>query len=435
MADDNAPPAPESHEAPYLMQMPDGSVQSRVLTTDRPVTHGELSGYVASQGGVYMGPPSPPTPPPAAPPPAPAPEWQPPPPLPPNATDADRAGRAWALGMGPPEPPPPVAAPVAVPAPGVPYATVPEQAWMRQPPPAVEGPPPDAPEPTARDVYFPQRSFRSQVPSILGSSVFGATGTALATPLGPEVAIPVGMAAAGAGSVVGEGSQILAEKISGSPPAEPGGAWSRLGNAFTRGATFEGLTAPLRYVPILAASKALPIGEATKELEPVLTGTGGSTALADWWGQMSTRAPGEIVKEWGKLGTQGQARIAGEHLPAMQTIVDTLAKGEAPIGKVGYGSYGASATGVPTAILQGHPYAAAAAALPAVREVVREGVPTVASSMLRSPQGAWWLARLPAVSQTAGPIFTVPLRAASQVVGARAWPSAEVAFPPSAGAP
>src|SRR5215475_1066923 len=76
MADDDAPPAPESHEAPYLMQMPDGSVQSRVLQTDRPVTHGELSGYVASQGGVYLGAPpplAPPSPAPTTPAPAPVP--------------------------------------------------------------------------------------------------------------------------------------------------------------------------------------------------------------------------------------------------------------------------------------------------------------------------------------------------------------------------
>src|SRR5215470_12002153 len=242
MPDDTPPPAPEYHEAPYLMQMPDGSTQSRILRTDRPITHGELSDYVASQGGVYMGPPPPPAPaeqppPPAeAPAPAPAPELAGPPEyVPPEvrrmlspSVTAEWEAESKRTSPTPPAPgPSPVPPPSPQPPPdyvraatgydlggGAPLAG----AFAPPPPPAPATPAaePEPPPSTAREVYFPKRPLGSQVPAILGSTVFGATGTGLAAPLGPEVAIPVGMGAAGVGGLVGEGTQILAEKISGS---------------------------------------------------------------------------------------------------------------------------------------------------------------------------------------------------------------------------
>src|SRR5215472_183644 len=145
MPDDDAPPSPDYYETPYSIQRPDGSVDSGTLHTDQPVTHGWLSDYAQSQGGVYLGPPAP------APTPPPAPESQPPPPLPPNATDADRANRAWALGSY--EPPAPAPAPQS-PMPPMPAPTpvTPPRYFLSGPldyayaPPGVEPSPTGAPE-------------------------------------------------------------------------------------------------------------------------------------------------------------------------------------------------------------------------------------------------------------------------------------------------
>ncbi len=466
MPDDAAPPAPEYHEAPYLMQMPDGSTQSRVLRTDRPITHGELSDYVASQGGVYMGPPPPPAPaeqppPPAEAPPPPPELVGPPPYVPPEVQrmQSPAVEQQWAAERQrtSPTPPAPGPSPIPPPAPqpppdyvraatgydlggGAPLAG----AFAPPPPPApaAAAAEPEAAPPTAREVYFPGRSLQSQVPAILGSTVFGTTGTALAAPLGPEVAMPVGMAAAGVGGLIGEGTQILAEKIQGTPPAEPGGAVRRLGNAFTRSATFELPAQALRYVPALVASKAAPALEAADRLRPILTGTAetappaGKAAevlkpgagLPAWWAKWSARPPQKLLAEWERLGEEGQRDLAGAHFDDMQTVMDTIAEGAAK-----WGAYtpvvGATVGGGLHYL--GHPAAAAGVAFgPATRELVTKGTPVVLSSMLRTPGAAPWLFTLPRISRVVAEPLMLGARTTSQTVGAENWPEAETAFPP-----
>jgi|SRR5262245_19074121 len=466
MPDDAPPPAPEYHEAPYLMQMPDGSTQSRVLRTDRPITHGELSDYVASQGGVYMGPPPPPAPPAEQPPPPaeappPAPELVGPPEyLPPEVrrmlspgTEAEWTAERQRTSPMPPAPgPPPVPPPSPQPPPdyvraatgydlggGAPLAGV-----FAPPPPPAPPPPAPAPEPapTAREVYAPKRSLQSQVPSIMGATVFGTTATGLAAPLGPEVAIPVGMGAAGLGSAVGEGTQIISEKVSGSPPAEPGGVVRRLGNAFTRGATFEAPAQALRYVPALIASKAAPTLEAAERMRPILTGTAETAPTAGkaaevlkpgaqlpaWWQTWSARPPQKMLAAWEKLGEEGQRELAGPHFDDMQTIMDTIAEG-AEKWSAATPVIGATTGGA--AHYLGHPYAAASLAFgPTGRAMVTQGTPFVLSGALRTPGLVPPLLWLPKAGRLVAEPLMLGARTTSQTVGAENWPEAETTFPP-----
>src|SRR5215813_14779872 len=181
------------YETPYVMQLPDGSTQSRVLHTDRPITHGEVADYVAGQGGVYMGPPAPPTPAEAPPPAAAPPEFVGPPEyVPPEVRRMFSPGNEanWAAERARVSPTPPAPGPGPIPPPspqpppdyvraatgydlggGAPLAL----AFAPPPPPT---PAPAPVEQTARDVYFPQRSFTSQIPSIAGAVGLGTVGTA-----------------------------------------------------------------------------------------------------------------------------------------------------------------------------------------------------------------------------------------------------------------
>src|SRR5215475_4661644 len=435
MADD----APR-YETPYLMQLPDGSTQSRVLHTDRPITHGEVADYVAGQGGVYMGPPAPPEPTEAPPPPAAAPELVGPSPyVPPEVQRMSTPGveAQWAAERQRLSPMPPAPGPAPVPSPppdlvraatgydlggGAPLAG----AFAPPPPPAPPAPAAPVPvEQSPRDVYFPGRSFTSQLPSVAGAVTLGTLGTAAATPLGPELQIPIGMGAAGLGSAAGEGLQIAGEKILGAEPAEPGTVTQRMGNAFVRGATFELPAQALRYFPALAVARATPAAEAAEELRPILTGSAevGPTAgkasevlkpgyaLPRWWQSVSQGTPDEIVQAWKGLGAEGQRAVAGEHFDAMQTVMKTLAAGEKGWSPWGFST---SLVGAPAVWLKGSPVGAVASLFPAAREFVREGVPALAADALRSPQAVPWLIRVPKVARVAGPMVMVPTRAASQ---------------------
>src|SRR5262245_15550151 len=434
-------PPPEYHEAPYLMQMPDGSVESRVLRTDQPVTHRWIAGYVAQQGGTYLGPPPPtePAPQPEQPPPppeAPSPFVGPIPPMPPESERIlyDPAIQAqWAAERARTAPSPmpsaPGPSPVPPPTPSLTQAFggydlgggAPLSYALAPPAPAAVAPQPPAPTPptatSARDVYFPQRGIRTQIPEIMGSTVFGVTGGGLAAPLGPEVAIPAAMGSAGLGGMIGEGTTILGEKITGSPPAEPGTARQRLANAFTRSATFEGATRALTYPAALVASRVMPAARATEEVLPVLRETP----------SLATMQPSEIVAKWQALGPEGQRALAGDQLPAYQTIMDTVAKGEKPWGKLWPG---VSAYGVVQSILSGHPLAALSSMLPAGWALARQGGSKAASAAIRNPAIQPWFAMLPRAAQVAEPMISVPLRAGMQTVGAQpqAFPPAE-AFP------
>jgi len=428
-------PTPDSHETPYLMRLSDGSVQSRILHTDQPVTHGWLADYVQSQGGTYLGPPAPPEP--APPPPAIA--------LPEPGAPGVPAEVVRMRAVSPTlAPAPPPARTAAVPAgdfwsrayqfgPGDPMAA----AFLMPPAPGPTPVPPPTPRATLREVYLPERSFTSRLPSIAGAVGFGTAGTALATPLGPEAQLAVGPLSAGVGSALGEGAQIVGERVLGAAPAESGTATQRMGNAFVRGVTFEGPAQALRYFPALAVSRAAPVAEAVETLRPILTGTAETAApagtraaeafkpggyqFAQWWQETSQLGPKAIVDSWTKLGAEGQAKLAGEYAPAMRTVVNTLAEGGEKWSPWGFGT---TVAGVPTAVLTGHPGATVAASIPAAREVVTQGVPSLMSSAIMNPSRLPWLVRLPRIAQTAGPYVGTAVRAGSQSLGATQWPEA-----------
>src|SRR5262245_47643629 len=108
------------------------------------------------------------------------------------------------------------------------FAGFPEAA---PPPPAAPpaAPPEAAPSlgQRAQQVVFPERSFVSQTPSIVGATAGSYGGAALGAMTGPlaPVAVPVlSTVGAGLGSAAGEAADLGYEYLTGAPPAEPGGA-------------------------------------------------------------------------------------------------------------------------------------------------------------------------------------------------------------------
>ena len=60
MPDDSAPT--QHYDTPYLVTMPDGSTQSRILTTTGPPSVGDIADHATAQGMTFAGFPQPPTP-------------------------------------------------------------------------------------------------------------------------------------------------------------------------------------------------------------------------------------------------------------------------------------------------------------------------------------------------------------------------------------
>ena len=432
MPDDAAPPpAPDYYATPYSIQQPDGSVTSGELHTDQPVSHGWLSDYAQSQGGVYLGPPAPPPPPP------PAPEL--PPPLPPNATDADRARRAWALGSY--EPPAPAPAPASpMPPTPAPVPVTPPRYFLSGPldyayaPPGVEPSPTGAPEApagtgeTLAKVAGMRRSLKSQVPSIIGATTLAPIGAGAGLALGPEASMVTGGLAAGAGSALGEGATILGEKITGAEPAEEGTALERMGNAFIRGAGGELITVALRYGPAVIASKAAPIVDAAKEVGPLLNDT--ASGLGQWWAGVAKRTPEQIGKAWDALVQSGDAqKLAGGAVNSMQRIVDAIeASGKGIATKELLEGLGISG-GIAGAVHTGNPLLLAGPAIPLARGIASRVVPFATGVAARTPGGLEWLAGLPQTAALAEP-FVYPLRAGAQALIARNAPTAQQTFEP-----
>jgi len=415
------------------------------MHTDRQPTIGEVGSYAASQGQAFAGFPTPTTtsttttttqPPPE-------PLVGPPRYVPPEVQRMEAPGveGEWAAERTRTAP-----APVVLPAPRAQVVAPPNlfQAFggydmgggaalsqaLAPPVPAAPVAPGTGTVDRVAGVLVPQRSFSSQAPAIIGSTVLGRVGTSLANEAGgPMLAAPVGIATAGLGGGLGEGGRILYEKATGAEPAEPGGALKRIGNAAIRSATFEGLTWPARYPAALASKIGAPTLVAADELRPVLTDA--SHPLGNWFQTYVVgQAPKDATAAWADLGAKGQAELAGDSLGSMRTIMGQVAKAGAPISYGDIAQYGASTTLVPTALVTGHglPYATAAA-VPAARAFLTEAVPKVESDLLRSPGGLEWLGTLRRAGLVAGPVFGLSTRGAAQSVGAGAWPPAEVAFP------
>src|SRR5262249_59845082 len=119
-----------------------------------------------------------------------------------------------------------------------------------------------------------------------------------------------------------------------------------VGGAAVRSFAGELTTAPLRFLPLSLLSKAAPVARAAEEVEPILAGTAKTAtgkaaealrpgyALPEWWQGMRTQPPKVIAETWDKLGSEGQAQLAGENLGAMQTVIDTIRAGAEPCGNI-----------------------------------------------------------------------------------------------------
>jgi hypothetical protein len=321
----------------------------------------------------------------------------------------------------------------------------------------------------AAGIFLPERSFKSQIPSI-GGAVTGSTiGGGLGAMTGPAapVMIPAGrIIGGGLGGAGGEALEIGGEKLFGLEPAEPGSALNRIVNAGIRSSGFEAAAAPIQYGVNVIKGAAQPITEAAAALKPVLTGAAAKVAkagveaadgsirnvnlalssvenltkhawtpeaqetlLGTWWQRQAGKAPEKIAEAWDQLGEAGQQAF-GELRGHMQTVIDTIQSG-LPIPDVKRLLLGG---GGGVASWFGHP-AAAVTALPAAQQAVEETVPYVGGKMLMTPSGAGFLAGLPRVGQVVAPRMSLPLigevpvplaAAAGQSYVARpgGWPSA-----------
>jgi hypothetical protein len=409
MANGDAPAAAPDiphFDTRFVVQTPDGSTATQVLRTDRPISTDELTAHLAQQGHTFIGYPE--TPPPA---------------------------------------PPAAATPPAAPAEAAPAEFHPTAAQR------------------AAGIFVPQRSYKSQLPSIGGATV-GATVGGMTGPFAP-VASPV-LAAVGSG--LGEAGDIAYEKLTGSAPAEPAPAWERIQNAAIRGGAYETLAAPVAYAarPVMTALK--PIAAAVGDLLPVLQKTlpagvqaventatgvarsidqlighsdqevvskvlanpslqlspdGQLTLLQAWWQRQASQAPEQIAHAWETLSGTAQAKLAGALREPMQTIINTLKTGQ-DIPALRTALFGGSGAGTATlGYVFGHPVAGVVAAAPSVVKAAGEAVPAVASRMLQNPTGAAVLSWLPRAAQVAAPLA----RAGLQSVGTFEWPLASTLTP------
>jgi len=371
---------------PYLVRQPDGSTTTLMLHTSRQPTIGEVANYAESQGQAFAGFPEGPAAP--SPPPAEAPS--------PILTNA------------PPEPPPTF---------------------------------------TSRAVNVltaPRRSLLSQSPAITGGAIGGMYGAEAGAPLGPVGIVVGGLTGAAIGAGGAEAAQYGAEQAIGSEPAEPGTFGQRVTGAAVRGAAGELLPSGLRVGASRLEGAVMPTAKAVAELEPIFAGTVATAApkgagaaeqlsskylLPQWWQSVSGRPPAEIVQAWTELGPEAQAAIAGEHLPAMQTVMGTIAQGaKGWTGEVGpWGRYGLGGAGM--SYVLGHPQTILPSLAPGAWDVAQQVPPIALSAALRTPRAVPLLAGLPRVAEVAGPMIMAPVRTASQVYVAEEGPRGPTLVP------
>ena len=290
----------------------------------------------------------------------------------------------------------------------------------------------------------PQRTLMSQALPITGAATGGMYGAELGAPFGPLGIIGGGLTGAFIGGATGEAAQYGGEKLTGVQPAEPGTFGQRVTGAGLRGAAGEVLPTGLRVGVSRLEGAVMPTAKAVAELKPIFAGTAATAApkgagaaeqlsgkylLPQWWQKVAGRKPAEIVQAWTELGPEGQAVIAGEHLPAMQTVMGTIAQGAkgwggelGDIGKYGIGGAGLS-------YLSGHPHAIAPSLLPAAWDLSQQAIPKGLSFGLRTPALVPFLARAPRVAEVAGPMIMAPIRTASQVYVAEEGPRSTTLVP------
>jgi len=370
----------------YMVQNADGSTQTLTSEATRPPTWGELDDHVTSTGAQLL-----------------------------PATPAEQ-----------PAPPP---------ASSVPPPAADRETYLSAAPPAAPPPPPSFGQ-RARAALVPERSFWSQLPSvggaIAGAEVGGELG-ALGGPFAP-VTIPVGaVAGAALGSGGMEAARVGAERYFGWQPAEQAPASERIANAALRGGVFEAVPLGAKYVvgaPILRS--AIPAAQGAKQLAPVLAQVPEAAPatmqpLAQWWAHEAPAGAENVVKAWSEMGGPARAALAGEHLPAMQQIVDAVAAGK-PMDWASAATQGLI-TGYAT-LQRGYPAvsSAVAGAVPAIAQGATRAVPALVRRAVLSPTGSQWLAAMPAIGNVVGPLMNTALRTGAQLGGAYAWPRTSEIF-------
>jgi hypothetical protein len=430
MANGDAPAAaPElpHFDTRFVVQTPDGSTATQVLRTDRPLSTSELTAHVADQGYTFLG-------------------------------YADT--------------PPPAAEGAA--APPAPTGVVPTGA---SPPTPAEAAPADVPfHPTAAQraagIFLPERSFKSQLPSIAGATALGSVGGAVGAMTGPlaPVAIPAFSAAGAAvGGGLGEAGDLVYEHLTGATPAEPGTGWERIQNAALRSGGTELLGGPVAWAVRPITKAIMPVAKAAADLAPVLarnlpaevktveTATPGlvrsidrllnpetasavlskaelspegqQTLFRAWWQRQAGKAPEQIADTWESLSGKAQQTLAGPHVDQMQTVVNTLKTGQdVPILRTVRDVVGGGGT-AGLGYVTGHPGLTAAASTIGAVKAAGETTPYVMSRMLQTPAGAGFLARLPQVAQVAAPRLSLPAIGEVPIPLARAGAQSFAALP------
>jgi hypothetical protein len=369
----------------YRVQLPDGSEAIRTGGADRAPTHGELADYAANQGERYLGP----------------------------------------VQMSPavPTTSQPEAAPAPAPVPPVQTEAAPSPA----PSDAMATPGSElAPQATGHAVstavthtLLPERTFGSQVPSIIGATAAGG----LVAPIMP-VAAPV---AAGLGSAVGEAGRTLYEQMTGTAPAEEGTPWEREKRAFYRGATGEILAVPIRAGAQALVRAVGPTAEAAADVAPTLTRPlpaeatapttrvgqlirdpralasaeltprGQATVLSAWWQHHAAQGGQALGEAWDALGAAGQRALAGENVGSVSTLVNTARATGQPLANMTVRDLALQGGPGTVAYLLGHPYLGAA--LTVGQQAARGALPYA----VRNPTTLSWLGQLPQAAPLAAP--------------------------------
>jgi hypothetical protein len=138
-----------------------------------------------------------------------------------------------------------------------------------------------------------------------------------------------------------------------------------------------------------------------------------------------------VATAWDALGKPAQLALTGDQHLAMNTLVNTLKAGSAPLTGQGIGPVGETLLGAGVGALHGMPIlGTAAGVLPTAARVANKALPYGMSQMLLTPGGAATLGWLPRAGAAAAPWASTGLRTAAQLAGPFVWPSADTMLGP-----
>jgi hypothetical protein len=384
----------------YQAALPDGSTVIRTGGADTAPTHQQLADYAANQGERYLGPVA----------------------MSPNVATAPPEDAA----------PPPAAAAV----------------------PPVAASDVASPETFGRTVsrtLLPERSLASQVPSMVGGFGGGVLGGAALGALGgpfAPVTVPLGAIVGGAlGSGGLEYLQAQAEQEGGVAPSEEGTPGDRAWRAAARGGLGEGMAQGLSVGAQAAKAVAGPTLRAAETLAPTLTRElpaeataattkvgqlirdpaalaaadltprGQQTVMSAWWQHHAADGADGIVNAWDALGAQGQGALAGEHVDAMSTLVNSMRAGK-PLSSMTLADLAGSG-GIPAALWH---YGAIPKGVAIGLGVGTKVAGDVAPRLLVNPTVLDWVSQLPQISRVASPWASAATGIGGQVAAREALP-------------